>query len=354
MLEMRDAVLHLDAGVHFHEEGLALAGDDPFPGAHVVIAHLAGHGQGVVDDVLQHLGGIEAVVHLGGHEAGGHFHALLQAGGLDGAVAGAEVHGVLAAAVGHDLDFQVVEVRDALFDEHALVLELAQGVVADAAVHGAEVVDVVHVLDAHAATAGRSLDQHQRALYALLRLELEHAAGDALGFHLVIDGAVGTGNGGHVQAAGQTFGVDLVAQLADDLPRGADEDHLAVAPGHATGKAEVLGEETVTGMHGRAAGLVGHGHQFVGVMIGRNTEQAAFAAVLAGVAHMARSGVFGGKDGGKGHTQLAAGPHDAYGDLAAVGDENLVLLQRVFLAGLQGGLLRAVLCRSCGMGVSTL
>ena len=107
-------------------------------------------------------------------------------------------------------------------------------------------------------------------------------------------------------------------------------------------------------MHGRAAGLVGHGHQFVGVMIGRNTEQAAFAAVLAGVAHMARSGVFGGKDGGKGHTQLAAGPHDAYGDLAAVGDENLVLLQRVFLAGLQGGLLRAVLCRSCGMGVSTL
>ena len=139
----RDAVLHLDAGVHFHEEGLALAGDDPFPGAHVVIAHLAGHGQGVVDDVLQHLGGIEAVVHLGGHEAGGHFHALLQAGGLDGAVAGAEVHGVLAAAVGHDLDFQVVEVRDALFDEHALVLELAQGVVADAAVHGAEVVDEI-------------------------------------------------------------------------------------------------------------------------------------------------------------------------------------------------------------------
>lgn len=104
----------------------------------------------------------------GGHEAGGHFHALLQAGGLDGAVAGAEVHGVLAAAVGHDLDFQVVEVREALFDEHALVLELAQGVVADAAVHGAEVVDVVHFLDAHAATAGRSLDQHQRALDALL------------------------------------------------------------------------------------------------------------------------------------------------------------------------------------------
>ena len=46
--------------------------------------------------------------------------------------------------------------RKGVFEELAVVLELAQGVVADAAVHGAEVVDVVHFLAAHAAPAGRS------------------------------------------------------------------------------------------------------------------------------------------------------------------------------------------------------
>ena len=42
---------------------------------------------------------------------------------------------------------------------------------------------------------------------------------------------------------------------------------------------------------------------------------------------MARSRVFSCEDGGKGHSQLAAGAHDAHGDFATVGHQNFVLLQ---------------------------
>ena len=62
-----------------------------------------------------------------------------------------------AAPVGDDLHFKVVEAADALFDEHAFVLELAECVVADTPVHGAELIDVVHFLNAHAAAARGSL-----------------------------------------------------------------------------------------------------------------------------------------------------------------------------------------------------
>ena len=82
-----------------------------------------------------------------GVETGRDFDTLLEAGGLDRAVAGAEVDRVFAAPVGDDLHFKVVEAADALFDEHAFVLELAECVVADTPVHGAELIDVVHFLN---------------------------------------------------------------------------------------------------------------------------------------------------------------------------------------------------------------
>ena len=107
------------------------------------------------------------------------------------------MHGVLARAVRNNLHFKVVEVGDALFDQHAFVLELTQGVAADAAVDRAELVGVVDFFNAHTAAASRGLDQHQRALNALLLLKFKYALGNAFGFHFVVNGTVGTGHGGH-------------------------------------------------------------------------------------------------------------------------------------------------------------
>ena len=257
------------------------------PRCRFVIAHLAGHGQGIVHDIRKHAARVERVFQFVRREAGRDLDAFLQARGLDGAVARAEVHGVRARAVRNDLHFQVVEIRDALLNEHAFVLELAQGVIADAPVDRTELVRVVDFLDAHAAAARRGLDQHQRALDALLFLEFKDRLGDALGLHLVVNGAVRTGHRGHAQAAGQAFGIDFVAQLTDDFPGGADEDQFAVAFGDPAGETEILGEKAVARMHGGAAGLVGNGHQFVGVVIGGHAEQAFSPAFLAGQADMA-------------------------------------------------------------------
>ena len=74
---------------------------------------------------------------------------------------------VLPRAIGQNLHFQMVEVENALFDEHAFVPELAFGVVFDAAQNTSELVRVVHFLDAHATTASRSLDQNDSSILHL-------------------------------------------------------------------------------------------------------------------------------------------------------------------------------------------
>lgn len=127
-------------GVHLHEEGVALPGHDPFPGAHVVVAYLAGHGQGVVYNVVQYLGRVKGVLQSFRRKAGGHLNAFLPPRGLNGTVARAEMHRVCSAAVRNHLHFQVIKIGDALLDKHALVLELAQGVAAHAPEHRAELV----------------------------------------------------------------------------------------------------------------------------------------------------------------------------------------------------------------------
>ena len=161
----------------------------------------------------------------------------------------------------------------------------------------------------------------------MLGLKFKDAFGDAFCLHLVIDGPVRAGNRGHAKAARQALGVDLVAQFTDDLPRRADKDEFAIALGHTAGKTEVFGKKTVAGMHGGAACLVSHRHKLVGVVVGRNAKKAFFSTFFARKAYMARSRILGGEYGGKSHTQLAAGPHDAHGYFAAIGYQNFVLVQ---------------------------
>ena len=188
------------------------------------------------------------------------------------------MHGVVAAAGGDDLHFQVVVIEDALLDEHARVVELALRVVADAPVRLPEAVHVVHFVDTHAAAAGAGLDQHHGPGHALLLLVVEELLADGLGFHLVIDGAVAAGHRGHAQAAGQPLGVDLVAQVADDAPGGTDEVHGPGTLHHAPGKAVVLREEPVAGVDGSGACGVGSGEDVSGVQVVVDAHQRRFPA----------------------------------------------------------------------------
>ena len=236
----------------------------------------------------------------------------------------------------------MVEVHDPLFDENALVLELTHGVIADAAVHGAEQVDIPNLFYPHAPAAGGCLDQHQRPRHSLLNLKIKQGTGDLFRFKFVINGTVRTRHRGDAQTAGQTLGIDLVSQFADDPPRGADEDEGAAAFRHTTGKAEIFGKESVTGMNGRGSGIVGNAEKLVRIMIGRNAIQAFGPAGFSGKAHMAGRRVLRRIDTDKFQSQFPAGLHDPDGYLAPIGDKNLVVIfhEHPFL----------VFCRPCVHG----
>jgi hypothetical protein len=139
-------------------------------------------------------------------------------------------------------------------------------------------------------------------------------------------GLVRARHGGHAELAGQALGVDLVAEFADDLPGGPDEDELALALDHAPGEAIILGKEAVAGMDGRGSGLVGHGKDFVGIEVGADPEQGFVPAKLARQDTVLAVLVRLGEERHKRQAKLAAGLHDADGDLTSVGDENFMFL----------------------------
>ena len=90
------------------------------------------------------------------------------------------------------------------------------------------------------------------------------------------------------------------------------------------GKARVLGEETVAGMHRIGAGDLHGGEQGRHVEIAVARRRRPDADALVGKAHMHRVGVGGGVHRHGGDAQLLAGAQYAQRDLAAVGDQDFV------------------------------
>ena len=218
----------------------------------------------------------------------------------------------------------MIEIKDALLDEHAFVAKLALGVVLDPPQHTAELVQIPDFLNAHAAAAGRSLDQDDRIAHAHFLLEFEQGLGDLFGFQVVGHGLVRSGHGRHAEFAGQSFGVDLVAKLPDNLPGRPDENQLTLTLGHPPGKTVILGKKAVAGMNGRGPGLVGHGKDLVGIQIGTDPVQGLVSAKLPGQDTVFAVLVRFGEERHKSQAQLSAGLHDANGDLTPVGNENFM------------------------------
>ena len=114
----------------------------------------------------------------------------------------------------------------------------------------------------------------------------------------------------------------LVAHLLDRRRRRSDERHAEV--GDRPGEVGVLGEEPVAGMHavGTAAGDDVEDRRGVEVALGRRL--AAEGVGLVGEPHVQGVAIELGVHGHRADAELASGAHDAHGDLAAVGDEDLL------------------------------
>ncbi|MNV07893.1 hypothetical protein D3C71_983470 [compost metagenome] len=296
-------VLDLQARVRLDEDerqGGRRGIDQEFKGAEAAIAHGLGHAQRGLRDLRAQ--------RLGQRGAGRDFDQLLEAA-LQRALALAEAgHG---AAVAEHLHLDVPRVAHQALDVHALDAERRLGFGHAARMRLGQLVGREHRAHATPAAAADGLDHHARALRMLLGeeglgLRERHRAGAA-------------GHHGHVALRGQFAGAGLVAEQAQLLGRGADEDQARVGAGLC--EVGTLAEEAVAGMHRIAALRLRHRDQRGHVEVGRGPGRIERHRHI-GQLHMQRSGIVARMHRHAGNAQVAQRAHQAHGDLAAVGNQN--------------------------------
>ena len=295
-------VLDLDAGVHLDEEELAVLVQE-LERAGAAIADLLAGGDAALADLLDH---------AARDSRRRRFLDDLLVAPLHRAVALAEPDGVLVR-VGEDLDLDVARVLEELLHVHRRVAERRAGLGARHLHRRDE--RRLGVDDAHAApaAAARRLDDHRvadrpRRLDRLLRI--------------VGQRAFGAGDARHARLDHRLLGRHLVAHDPDRLGRRADEGEAAALD--ALGEVGVLGQEAVAGMDRLGVGHLGGGDDRRHVEVALRGRRRADADRLVGELHVLRVAVGLRIDDDRLDAELAAGALDAQGDLAAVGDQDLL------------------------------
>ena len=114
----------------------------------------------------------------------------------------------------------------------------------------------------------------------------------------------------------------LVAHLLDRLGGRADERHAHL--GDRPGEVGVLAEEPVAGVHAVGAAAADGVEDRLGVEVALGRRLPAERVRLVGEADVERVAIELGVDRDGRDAELAGGPDDADGDLAAVGDQDLL------------------------------
>ena len=228
---------------------------------------------------------------------------------LQRAVAFAEMDGV-ALAVAQHLNLDVPRARQVFFEIDGVVAEGGLRFRARGGERLGELLRRFGDLHAAAAAAGRRLDQHREADGSRHRERLR-VGGDA---------AVGARHHRDAEPHGGALGLDLVAHQPDMRRLGTDEMDAVLAEDF--GKARILREESVAGMHGVGAGDLAGGEQRRHVEIAVARRGRADAHALVGETHMHGVLVRGRMHRDGGDAELLACAQDAQRDLAAVGYED--------------------------------
>ena len=118
----------------------------------------------------------------------------------------------------------------------------------------------------------------------------------------------------------EQLGLDLAAHRLDRLGRGTDPDEAGLD--HGPGEGRVLGQESVARVHGIGAGPPGRVDEQVGAQVGVGGRVAGQPDGRVGLADVRGVGVRIGVDRDRPDPEVAAGPEDAAGDLAAVGHQD--------------------------------
>ncbi|MCY1344045.1 hypothetical protein D9M69_300730 [compost metagenome] len=297
-----DAVLDLQAGVHFEEvEALGLAVVDELDGAGAAVADRLGQLDRRRAQFLGHAG--RQVRRRGFLQ-----HLLVAA--LHRAVAYAEGQH-LALAVAEHLHFQVAGALDVLLDEHAGVAEVV-------------LPEALDRLEGIRQFLGRAAYAHADAA----------TAGGAFQHHRVADLVTGFQCGGEVFQQFGAFqhrhamlfrecpGGVLEAEYAQLLRGRADEGDASGLAGF--GEGGVFGEEAVAGVNGGGAGLLGDIQNLVDHQVGAGGRAFAKAEGFIGLLDMQAGGVGFGVHRHALDVEGTQGAQDAAGNGAAVGDQEFV------------------------------
>ena len=123
----------------------------------------------------------------------------------------------------------------------------------------------------------------------------------------------------HAGALDETLGLELVTHRGDARRRRTDPDEAGVDDG--AGERGVLGEETVSRVHGVGVNPPSGGEEPVDVQIGLGRRASVERHRHVGLAHVRRRAVGIGVHGGRRDPHPAARPEDAPRDLAPIGDQ---------------------------------
>ena len=294
-----DRVLHLQAGVHLHEEELATRVQQEF------------HGAGA--DIADGLGGLHRRFAHGAAQRRGHAgrrgfldHLLVAA--LDRAVALVEVQAV-AVLVGEYLDLHVARLEDIFLHQHARVAERRLRLALRGGQRLGQIRLALDHLHALAAAAGGGLEQHRIA---------NHLGGGAEGFQ-VLGLAVVARHQRHAGGFHQCLGRGLAAHGVDGRGGRAEEDQPGLFDG--AGELGVFREKAVARVDGLGAAGFRRFDQLVDAQVTVGRFGAAQVDADVRLAGMSRIGVDGAVHGDGGQAEGLGGAHHPAGDLAAVGHQ---------------------------------
>ena len=293
-------MFYLDTGVHFDEVELAVF-IEKFERARAAVADaLAGF-----DAALA-----EAIDEFARNAESGRLFDHLLVAALHGAIALAEVDGVLEA-VGENLNFDVARIFEELFHVDGRVPEGDARLFLRHVDGGEEGRFRAHDAHAASAAAARCLDDDRIA----------DLAGDLEDFlRIVGECSVGARDAGNARFAHGLLGAHLVAHEADAF--GARTDEGEARTFDALGKVGVFREEAVTGVDRFRVGHFRGGNDGGNVEVGKRRLRRSDADAFVGETHVL--GVYVGRrvHGHRFEAHFAASALNAQCDFAAVGDEN--------------------------------
>ena len=292
-------MLDLQTGVHFKKVKALVLADHELHRAGALVLHRLGQ----LHRLLAHglAGGVAD------KRAGRFFNHLLVTA-LDGAFTLVQIEHV-TVAVANQLNFNVARLFDKLLDEDAVIAKAVTRLVAATG----EAFKRLFVVKSHpqalATAAGAGLDHHRVA----------DALGNLDSFFRRLNRIVHAGNAVHTCGTGQLFGLDLVTHGGNRIVLGTDEDNALFF--HPLGKAGVLAQEAVAGMHRLRAGLLADGNDFFSLQVALTAGRGPDVNSLVGQRYVA--GVLVGIRVNRHRLDAhpACGEDDAAGDFTAVCDE---------------------------------